>query len=353
MPKPAKAIDPDAPTEGKAQRPLPEIAQNAGRSPLTGKAGKVPSPAPLSMRKAPGDWIFKSFTAGAAAMILLLAGAMLVELAMASSDSFGAMGWRFFLTQGWDPVMQRFGALAFVYGTLVSSLIALLLATPFGIGIALFLTEIAPRALKEPVSFLVEILAAIPSVVYGLWGIFVLAPFMRAHVDPFLIRCIGGPLFAPPSTGLSLLTAGIILSIMILPTIMGVSREVFKAIPRGTREGALALGATRWESIRVAVLLPSKPGLLGAVLLGAGRALGETMAVTMVIGNRPEISANILGPSHSIASVIANEFAEATSDMHLSALAELGLVLMGITIFINIGARLLVWATSASFQAAR
>ncbi|HKP96899.1 MAG TPA: phosphate ABC transporter permease subunit PstC [Fibrobacteria bacterium] len=302
-------------------------------------------------RKPLGDRIFKQLTAVFAGMILLLALAMLLELWQAASPSFNAMGWRFFVEQGWDPVMERFGALAFVYGTLISSFIALLLAAPFGIGVALFLTEIAPRSLREPVSFLVEILAAIPSVVYGLWGIFALAPFMRSHVDPFLIACVGKPFFASPSTGLSLLTAGIILSIMILPTIMGVSREVFRTIPRGTREAALALGATRWEAIRVSVLLPSRGGLLGAILLGIGRALGETMAVTMVIGNRPEISANLLGPSHTIAAVIANEFAEATSDIHLSALAELGLVLMGITIFINIAARVLVWSTSASMGA--
>jgi phosphate transport system permease protein len=271
---------------------------------------------------------------------------MVVELGTAASLALSAIGWKFFVTQGWNPVLDRFGALAFIYGTLVSSLLALAIAAPFGIGIALFLTEISPKSIREPVSFLVEMLAAIPSVVYGLWGIFVLAPFMRTHVDPLLIGAFGKPLFAPPSTGLSLLSASLILAIMILPTIMGVSREVFRTVPRGMRDAALALGATGWETIRVAVLSPSRAGLTGAMLLGVGRALGETMAVTMVIGNRPEISANFLGPSHTIAAVIANEFAEAASDVHLSALSALGLALMGITVLVNIAARVLVWTTS-------
>jgi phosphate transport system permease protein len=298
-----------------------------------------------------GDRLFKALTAGFAGIILALAAAILVELCTAASPSMKAMGVGFFFTQEWNPVLERFGALAFAYGTVASALIAFLLATPFGIGIALHLTEMAPRWVREPVAFLVELLAAVPSVVYGLWGIFVLAPFMRAHVDPFLIRWIGKPLFAPPSTGLSLLSAGVILSIMILPTIMGISREVFQALPRGLREASLALGATRWETILIAVLRPARSGLLGAMMLGLGRALGETMAVTMIIGNRPEITANLLAPSHSIASVIANEFAEATSDVHLSALAELGVVLMGITLLINVIARILVWTTSARVHA--
>ncbi|MEO7424574.1 MAG: phosphate ABC transporter permease subunit PstC [Fibrobacteria bacterium] len=329
----------------KPDSPIPSYDMSRG-------SGSERAAIPLVTGKPWGDRAFKNLTAGFAGLILLLAIAMVWELWLAASESVSAMGWHFFLTQKWDPVLDHFGALAFVYGTIASALIAFLIATPFGIGIALFLTEIAPRPMREPISFLVEILAAIPSVVYGLWGIFVLAPLMRSHIDPFLIGWIGKPLFAAPSTGLSLLSAGIILSIMILPTIMGISREVFQAIPRGTREAALALGATKWETIRVAVLHPSRGGLLGAVMLGLGRALGETMAVTMVIGNRPEISANILGPSHTIAAVIANEFAEATSDIHLSALAELGLVLMGITILINLAARILVWSTASRLQTA-
>ncbi len=305
----------------------------------------------VSASKPIADRVFKSFTVGFSILILALAIGITIVLWLAASDSLKAMGLKFLFVQEWDPVISQFGALAFVYGTLVSSLLAFLLAAPFGIGIALFLTDMAPRALKEPVSFLVEILAAIPSVVYGLWGIFVLAPFMSSHLAPFLIHWIGKPFFTYPSTGLSLLSASVILAIMILPTIMAVSREVFMAVPRSARESALALGATRWEAITAAVLLPSKPGLLGAMMLGLGRALGETMAVTMIIGNRPEVSLNLLGPSHSIASVIANEFTEATSDMHLAALAELGLVLMGITVFINMAARFLVWSTSSRLGA--
>jgi len=311
----------------------------------------MPESRPPKAKKSWGDPVFKSITLIFAAAILVLALAIAVELLASALPAIKGMGWHFFLTQKWDPVMEQFGGLAFIYGTIVSSLIAFLIATPFGIGISIFLTELAPRWLREPVSFLIEILAAIPSVVYGLWGIFVLAPLLSVHFDPYLIRWIGRPFFARPSNGLSLFSAGIILAIMILPTIMAISREVFLAIPRSAREGALALGATRWETIVVAVVSPSKPGLMGAVMLGLGRALGETMAVTMIIGNRPLISLNLLAPSHSIASVIANEFAEATSDMHLSALAELGLVLMGITILINIAARVMVWSTSSKLRA--
>jgi phosphate transport system permease protein len=294
-----------------------------------------------------GDRVFKWMTGGFAGIIVLLLLTMTAALCSASSEAWKAFGWRFLFSQDWDPVRDSFGGLAFGYGTLVSALLAFVLAAPFAIGIALYLTEMCPRLLREPLAFVIEILAAIPSVVYGLWGIFVLAPVLRSYVAPPLIRFIGKPFFTLPSTGLSLLGAGALLAIMIVPTIMSISREVFLTIPRSAREAALALGTTKWEATLVAVLAPSRTGLLGAMMLGLGRALGETMAVTMIIGNRPEISMNLLGPSHSIASVIANEFAEATSDLHLSALAELGLVLMGITLLINIAARLLVWATSS------
>jgi phosphate transport system permease protein len=315
------------------------------------RPGYVPSPLPeakpLGARnRSVGDRLFPWFTGAFAALILLLAAGLALELALASRPALKAFGGSFLLGHDWNPVLDEFGAMPFIYGTVVSSLLAFLLAAPFGIGIAIFLTEMAPWYLREPVAFLVEILAAIPSVVYGLWGIFVLAPLMRLHVDPLLMQWIGKPLFAPPSVGLSLFSAGVILAIMILPTIMSISREVFKSVPRGAREAVLAVGATQWESIVTAVVLPSKTGILGAIMLGLGRALGETMAVTMIIGNRPEVSANLLAPSHSIAAVIANEFAEAVSDIHLSALAELGLVLMAITLIINLAARILVWSTS-------
>ncbi len=301
-------------------------------------------------RKGWGDSVFRWVTAGFAGLILLLAIAIAIELCLASIPAFKGMGWHFFTTEVWDPVHEKFGALAFVYGSVLSSLIGFALATPFGIGIALFLTEMAPRLIREPISFLVEILAAIPSVVYGLWGIFVLAPFMAHHIDPLLVTVFGKPFFARSYGGLSLLSAGVILAIMILPTIMAVSREIFISIPRSAREAALALGATKWETIAVTVLAPSKPGIVGALMLGLGRALGETMAVTMIIGNRPEISLNLLAPSHTIAAVIANEFAEAVSDMHLAALSELGLILMGVTVLVNIAAQVLVWSTTTRVQ---
>jgi len=217
-----------------------------------------------------------------------------------------------------------------------------------GLGISVFLTELAPLKMRGTVAFLVEALAAIPSVVYGLWGMFVLALLLRVHVDPFLEK-IGGPFFKGPSTGLSLMTAGVIISIMILPTITSISREVFEAVPNVYRESARALGATRWETIRISVLQVSRPGVVGAIMLALGRALGETMAATMVIGNAPQISANLLGPAHSMASVIANEFTEANGDVYLAALSEIGLLLMAITLVLNIAAHLLVWATTRKF----
>lgn len=298
-----------------------------------------------------GDRVFRFITAFFAFMVLLLAFLTFWELWKESRPAWGRMGWKFLVESDWDPVKEIFGSVPFLYGTLMSSFIALLIAGPIGLGIALFLSELAPQKLREPVSFLVEILAAIPSVVYGLWGIFLLAPLMRVHVDPLLMKWIGAPFFKPPSTGLSLFTAGIILAIMILPTITAISREVFEAVPNAFRESALALGATRWETILLAVLKPAQAGILGAIMLGLGRALGETMAVTMVIGNRPEVSLNLLDPSHSMASVIANEFTEAVGDVHLSALALIGLLLMVLTLVLNISAHLLVWATTRKYRA--
>jgi phosphate transport system permease protein len=297
-----------------------------------------------------GDKVFQRLTQFFAFLILFLAFMTVLTLWNASSACIQKMGWNFLTTSDWDPVNSIFGAVPYVYGTLVSSLLALLIATPFGLGISLFLTELAPMKLRDPVAFLVETLAAIPSVVYGLWGIFLLAPFMRVHVDPLLEKYIGGPFFIGPSTGLSLFTAGVILSIMILPTITAISREVFESVPNSYRESAKALGATNWETIQLAVMKPSKVGLLGAIMLALGRALGETMAVTMVIGNRPEVSTNLLNASHSMASVIANEFSEAVGDVHISALAEIGLLLMVITLLLNIAAHLLVWVTTSKFQ---
>jgi phosphate transport system permease protein len=315
--------------------------------------GEAPGASPVAIERARpglGDRIFKAVCIAAATSLVVLACAMMVVLWNAAAACVHAMGWSFLTNEDWNPVTEKFGALAFVYGTLVSSLLAFAFAGPLGIGIALVLTEMAPRRLRAVLSYFVELLAAIPSIVFGLWGMFVLAPVMREHVDPFLAAYIGRPFFIGPSTGLSLLTASLVLTVMILPTVMSLCREVFDAVPSTAREAALALGATRWESIRMAVLAPTRAGMVGALLLGLGRALGETMAVTMVIGNRPEASLNLLGASHSMASVIANEFSEAVSDTHIAALAEIGLLLMGVTILLNLLARLLVKSTTGRFS---
>jgi phosphate transport system permease protein len=257
--------------------------------------------------------------------------------------SIRQFGFGFLTSQQWNPIRGDYGALPFIYGTVVSSLIALLISVPFSLGIAIFLVEQAPNYVSRPVGFLVELLAAIPSVVYGLWGIFVLAPFLRVYLEPPLARWVGWtPLFKGSITGIGLLTGGIILAIMVTPIISAVVRDVLTAVPGSQREAALALGATKWEMIRV-VLVNGAPGIAGAVILGLGRALGETMAVTMVIGNRPQISTSLFDPSYTIASAIANEFTEATQDLYLSALVELGLILFFVTFLVNGIARVLVW----------
>ena len=248
----------------------------------------------------------------------------------------------------WDPVNSHFSALPFLYGTLVSSFLALLLAVPLAIGVAVFLTEMCPRWLRAPLAFITELLAAIPSVIYGLWAVFVLVPLLREDLNPWLIKLLGWTGFFGDDnpTGLGFVAAGIILAIMILPIISSLTREVMSAVPQSQREAVLALGATRWEMIRTGVLRNARIGIVGAVILGLGRALGETMAVTMVIGNSPEIHRSLLANGSTMASVIANEFAEASGDLHLSALMELGLALFIVTIIVNAFARLLVWAVT-------
>lgn len=281
------------------------------------------------------------FSAGL--LVLLIVVAIALALAVDSLLSIRTFGLGFLTSRQWNPIRGDFGALPFVYGTLVSSFIAILISVPLSLGIAIFLVEQAPRFLSRPIGFLVELLAAIPSVVYGLWGIFVLAPFLRVHVEPPLGQWLGWlPLFQGPITGIGLLTGGIILAIMITPIISAVVRDVLAAVPDTQREAALALGATKWETTRV-VLVNGAPGIAGAIILGLGRAIGETMAVTMVIGNRPEISASLFAPSYTIASAIANEFTEATGDLYLSALVELGLILFLVTFLVNGLARVLVW----------
>lgn len=254
-------------------------------------------------------------------------------------------GGSFITSSEWDPVAGKFGALPFVFGTLASSVLALLIAVPLAIGLAIFLTELAPRWLAAPIAFGTELLAAIPSVVYGLWGIFVLVPFLRTWIQAPLADSIGDRvgLFRGPAYGSSILAGGVILAIMIVPFISAVSREVLAAVPVTQREGALALGATRWEMTWQVVLPYAFPGIVGATILGLGRALGETMAITMVIGNRAEVATSLFAPGATMASVLANEFAEASADMHLASLMEIGLLLFGITILVNTVARLLVW----------
>jgi phosphate transport system permease protein len=279
----------------------------------------------------------------AALLVVAIVAAMIVALTSDSMLSIRQFGFAFLTSREWNPIKGEFGALPFIYGTVVSSLIALLISVPLSLGIAIFLVEQAPHYVARPIGFLVELLAAIPSVVYGLWGIFVLAPFLRVHVEPQLARWLGWtPFFRGSITGIGLLTGGIILAIMVTPIISAVVRDVLAAVPSSQREAALALGATKWETTRV-VLVNGAPGIAGAVILGLGRALGETMAVTMVIGNRPEISLSLFEPSYTIASSIANEFTEATQDLYLSALVELGLILFLVTFVVNGIARVLVW----------
>jgi phosphate transport system permease protein len=279
--------------------------------------------------------------------VLALLVLIVYELWSRSDLARHAFGFKFFAASDWDPVNEKFGALPFIYGTIVSSLVALVIAVPLSIGVAVFTTEMCPKALRGPLSFFVELLAAIPSVIYGLWAVFVLAPLLTQYVEPFLAKTLGWTgLFGGPQYGIGMLAAGIILSIMIIPIISSITREVLMVVPQHQREGVLALGATRWEMIRVGVLRNARAGIVGGVILGLGRALGETMAVTMVIGNRPEIAKSLFAPGYTMASVIANEFNEATGDVYRSALIEVGLALFLVTIIVNAMAQLLVWSVT-------
>lgn len=292
------------------------------------------------------DLLFEKTTLLFALLIIFLVFWIIYEMFKDSEASREMFGWGFIISPEWEPVKDKFGALTFIYGTVVSSLIALAIALPVSLGIAVFLSELAPQIIKTTLSFLIEILAAIPSIVFGFWGIFVLAPFMRNYVQPFLESTLGFiPFFSGTKIGFGLLTSGIVLAIMIIPIISSISRDVLKTIPQAQREAAYALGATRWEAIKMA-LLNAKSGILGATVLGLGRAVGETMAVTMVIGNRAQIKLSWFEPAYSMASVIANEFAEASGKLHLSALIEVGLVLFAVTFVINSMARLLIYSTT-------
>jgi phosphate transport system permease protein len=301
-----------------------------------------------------GDRIFAAGTTMLGGAVLLIVGLIVLVCVRLSAPAFAKLGFFHFLFgSDWNPVEDSFGAAPFIYGTLVTSVVSVVVAVPVAIGLALFLTEMAPARLRKIVSFLVEILASIPSVVYGLWGLMVLVPILRDVVEPGLGKTLGFlPLFSGPPLGLGYLAAGVLLAIMILPTISSVTIEVLRTMPAALREGALALGATRWEAIRTAVLPYATRGIMGAVILGLARALGETMAVTMVIGNSPEIHASLFAPGYSLPSVIANEFAEASGAVHTGALAGLALVLFGVTLLLSAGARLLVRMTTRRFSAA-
>jgi len=293
-----------------------------------------------------GDRVFGGTLWILGIMVLVIAGLIILNLALVSRPLAKEHSlWGFITGLTWDPVEDKFGALSFLYGTLVTSAVSILVAVPVAIGLSLFITQFAPPKLGRVLTTPVELLAAIPSVVYGLWGLFVLVPLLRESVEPWLGKYFGWlPLFRGPPIGLGYLASGLILAVMILPTIVAVSVEVMKTTPEANREAALALGATKWEAVMMAVIPYSRAGILGAVLLGLGRALGETMAVTMVIGNSPQIAASLFAAGYSLPAVIANEFAEATSNVHIGALAGLALILFATTFILNAGARVLVTA---------
>ena len=285
-------------------------------------------------------FVLTAFALGLPLLILIILGVLFVG----AEPALKRFGPSFLWTSTWDPVAEVYGAAPMIFGTLASSFVALLIAVPLALSVAIFLTEFSPRWLRQPVAFLVELLAAIPSVVYGMWGIFVLIPFLRSYIVPPLKAVLGWtPLFQGVFYGNSLLAGGIILAIMIVPYIAAVSREVLLAVPASQREAALAMGATRWEAVRSAVLPYGRAGLIGAVILGLGRALGETMAVTMLIGNRHDISLSLFQPAYTMAAAIANEFSEATTNLYLSALFEVGLILFVLTVVVNAFARILIW----------
>lgn len=304
-----------------------------------------------NIRKDTGDLIFKRLMGFFACMILAIVIAILSELIFSSLPTIRKFGLSFLYTSTWDPVFEQFGALPFIYGTLLTSLVALILAIPIGLGTAIYLAEYAPGVIRDTLSLLIDLLAAIPSVVYGLWGIFILVPVMRTTVQPFLGKYFRFlPFFQGPSYGVGFLSASIILAIMIVPFIISISREVIRAVPAVYKEAAYALGATRWEAIVSVITGYAKTGVIGGIILALGRAVGETMAVTMIIGNNVKISASLFSPGYSLASVIANEFAEAATDLHLSALVEIGLTLFLVSVFVNVIARVLIWSMQQTYR---
>jgi phosphate transport system permease protein len=290
---------------------------------------------------------FRGLMTLAGLAILVVVALTLSQLLQRSALAWQKFGFHFFATSLWDPVSGEFGALPFIFGTLVSSILALFIAVPLSVAVAVFVTEMCPKPLRKPISFATELLAAIPSVIYGLWAMFILVPLLRLHVAPILMKYFSWTgLFNGPMYGYSMLAAGVVMAIMIIPIISSITREVLTVVPQHQREAALALGATRWEMIRIGVLKNARAGMIGAIILGLGRALGETIAVTLVIGNTPQIAKSLLAPGYTMASVIANEFNEATDELYRSALIEIGLALFIVTVVVNILAQVLVWTAT-------
>jgi phosphate transport system permease protein len=319
----------------------------AATSTIVPSAGPVAGARSFLSRLREGDEIARLITFVFAASVVLITALLVFELWQGSVLSRHKFGFNFFRTSVWDPVFDQFGALPFIFGTLVTSVVALLIAVPLGIGAAIFLAELAPARLSDTLEFFIDLLAAVPSVIYGLLGVFIVVPLMRQYGQPALKNTLGFlPLFQGPAYGVGFLTAGIVLAIMVIPYIISVSREVLISVPRDQREAALSLGATRWESTWKVVLPFARSGIFGSIFLALARALGETMAVTMVIGNTPAISASLFSPGYSIAAVLANEFTEASGELHSQSLIELGLVLFILTFILNGLARLLIVATS-------
>ena len=325
------------------RRPVADLAlQSSSMSDV-----EAPSRAKVLARLRLGDTAFRIVTRSAAFFVLLLLSGVIVSLMIGSLPALQAFGFDFVTTQSWNPVTEKFGAMAPIYGTLITSLIAMLIAVPVGLMVAFFLTELCPMWLRRPIAIAIELLAGIPSIIYGIWGLFVFAPFMQVYVQPVLISAFGpipglSSLFAGPPYGIGMLTAGLILAIMVLPFITSISRDVFDAVPPVLKEAAYGVGCTTWEVFRNVVLPYTRVGVIGGVMLGLGRALGETMAVTFVIGNAHKISASILAPGTTISATIANEFTEAVGDLYTSALIALGLILFVITLIVLTIARLLL-----------
>lgn len=323
-----------------APDPVPKGDAPTGRAPSL-FARMAPAWARGNVADGVYGWALTAFGLSIPLLFLLI----ILRVGQRALPAMSEFGFSFLSSSSWNPVSGEFGAAPFIAGTLMSSLLALLLAVPLSVGLAIFLTELAPRWIAAPVAFATELLAAVPSVVYGLWGIFVLVPFLRESIQAPIANAVGDrvPFLAGPAYGSSIMAGGVILAIMIVPFVSAVSREVLAAVPTAQREAALALGATRWEMTWQVAIPYAVPGIIGAVILGLGRAVGETMAITMVIGNRPEIATSLFAPGYTMASVLANEFAEASSDLYLAALMEIALVLFAITLIVNSFARLLVW----------